>query len=58
MIEPKPEIPVGKTLGEIEKSVVLTTLDKNDNNRTKTAEVLGVSRRWLQYRLKDWGISS
>ena len=58
MIEPKPEIPVGKTLEEIEKSVVLTTLDKNDNNRTKTAEVLGVSRRWLQYRLKDWGISS
>lgn len=58
LTEPPPPIAIGQTLEEIEKSVVLTTLDKNDNNRTKTAEVLGVSRRWLQYRLKDWGIGS
>jgi Nif-specific regulatory protein len=58
MTSPQPQIAIGQTLEEIEKSVVLTTLDKNDNNRTKTAEILGVSRRWLQYRLKDWGIGS
>jgi len=58
MTESQPQIAIGQTLEEIEKSVVLTTLDKNDNNRTKTAEILGVSRRWLQYRLKDWGIGS
>jgi Nif-specific regulatory protein len=58
MTQARPQIEIGQTLEEIEKSVVLSTLDKNDNNRTKTAEVLGVSRRWLQYRLKDWGIGS
>jgi Nif-specific regulatory protein len=58
MTEEQPQIAIGQTLEEIEKSVVLSTLNKNDNNRTKTAEVLGVSRRWLQYRLKDWGIGS
>lgn len=58
MAEPQRQVEIGQTLEEIEKSVVLSTLDKNDNNRTKTAEVLGVSRRWLQYRLKDWGIGS
>lgn len=57
LTEPQPQIPIGQTLEEIEKSVVLSTLERNDNNRTKTAEVLGVSRRWLQYRLKDWGVA-
>lgn len=57
MSEPQAPLPIGQTLEEIEKSVVLTTLERNDNNRTKTAGVLGVSRRWLQYRLKDWGFA-
>lgn len=54
----QPAISIGQTLEEIEKSVVLSTLEKNNNNRTKTAEILGISRRWLQYRLKDWGMGS
>ncbi|MFQ5583197.1 MAG: sigma-54 interaction domain-containing protein [Calditrichia bacterium] len=51
-------IPLGKTLEEIEKFAVLQTLEMCSQNRTKTAEILGVSRRWLQYRLKEWGIIS
>lgn len=47
---------IGKPLKEIEKFVILETLKQAGNNRTKTAEILDVSRRWLQYRLKEWGI--
>jgi Nif-specific regulatory protein len=53
----KPEADlVGKPLKEIEKHYILQTLELTGNNRTKAAEILDVSRRWLQYRLKEWGI--
>jgi len=56
LTRPRPAIMVGKTLKEIEKEVVLQTLQMTGNNRTRTAEILGVSRRWLQYQLKKWGV--
>ena len=43
-------------LKDIEKEIVLRTLRECDGNRTKTAHILGVSRRWLQYQLKNWDI--
>jgi len=42
----------GVTLKDFNKRLVLKTLSENDNNKTKAAEILGVSRRWLQYQLK------
>jgi DNA-binding NtrC family response regulator len=42
------------TVAEMEQKFVLKTLTDMDGNRTKTADQLGVSLRWLQYRLKDW----
>lgn len=53
---PRPATIFGKTLKEIEKHAVLQTLEMTGNNRTRTAEILGVSRRWLQYQLKKWGL--
>ncbi len=50
------QIPVGKTLKEINKFAILKTLEMVNGNRTKAAEILGVSRRWLQYQLKEWGL--
>ncbi len=47
---------IGKPLKEIEKHAILKTLEVAENNRTKAAQMLNVSRRWLQYRLKEWGI--
>ena len=44
----------GLTLGEFEQRMVEKTLREMGGNRTKTAEKLGVSLRWLQYRLKEW----
>jgi Nif-specific regulatory protein len=47
-------LPNSMTLEEIERQIIETTLDEMDGNRRRTAEKLGVSLRWLQYRLKDW----
>jgi Nif-specific regulatory protein len=50
------QLPLGKTLDEINKFAIIKTIEMLGNNRSKAAKVLGVSRRWLQYRLKDWGM--
>jgi DNA-binding NtrC family response regulator len=42
------------TLEEFERMLVERTLSEMEGNRTRTAERLGVSLRWLQYRLKEW----
>lgn len=46
----------GTTLKEMEKHLILSTLKQCEGNRTKTAEALGISRRSLQMKLKEYGI--
>ncbi len=48
----------GQTLDEFERKLVEKTLAETGGNRTRTAEKLGVSLRWLQYRIKEWGDES
>jgi Nif-specific regulatory protein len=45
-----------KSLKEQEREIVLKTLDECEGNKTKTAEVLGVSLRWLHYKLNEWQV--
>ncbi|HTY35531.1 MAG TPA: sigma 54-interacting transcriptional regulator [Bacteroidota bacterium] len=45
----------GLTLDDLERQIIESTLAELKGNRTRTAERLGVSLRWLQYRLKEWG---
>jgi Nif-specific regulatory protein len=47
-----------KTLKEIEKDVVLKTLEEEGGNKTRTADVLGVSLRWLHYKLNEWDVTN
>ncbi|MBN1397726.1 MAG: sigma-54-dependent Fis family transcriptional regulator [Bacteroidetes bacterium] len=47
-------LPNSMTLEEIERQIIEATLEDLDGNRRRTAEKLGVSLRWLQYRLKEW----
>lgn len=47
-------LPNSMTLDKIERQIIEATLDEMDGNRRRTAEKLGVSLRWLQYRLKEW----
>lgn len=49
---------VGMTLQELEKKLIIETLAAQNNNRTKTAEVLGISIRTLRNKLNEFSISS
>ncbi|MDB4973727.1 MAG: hypothetical protein JWN48_2068 [Myxococcaceae bacterium] len=46
----------GVTLAEVERYVIMKTLDSVDGSRHRAADILGISRRTLQYRLQEWGI--
>ncbi len=47
-----------RLLAEIEKSAILEALAQNRGERRATARQLGISLRTLQYRLKEYGVSS
>ncbi|WP_412062386.1 sigma-54 interaction domain-containing protein [Rubrivirga sp. IMCC45206] len=49
-----PDIEAGMTMKEVERLAVERTLAASDGNVSATARTLGVSRRWIQYRLKEW----
>ncbi|MCA1960417.1 MAG: sigma-54 dependent transcriptional regulator [Desulfomonile sp.] len=46
----------GMTIKEMERELILKTLEENDSNRSRTARILGITRRTLQHKLKDYGI--
>lgn len=37
--------------------MTLRTLDETGGNRARAAEILGISRRTLQLKLKDYGMN-
>ena len=45
------------TLKEVEKELIIKYLIQNKGNRTKTAEILGISRRSLQNKIKEYQIN-
>jgi two-component system, response regulator FlrC len=47
---------VGQTISEVEKKLVLETLDNCLGNRTHAAHILGISIRTLRNKLKQYGI--
>ena len=49
-------IRVGMTLAEAEKRLIQQTLTQLTSNRTEAARLLGISRRSLQYKLKEYGL--
>jgi len=48
--------PIGTTLEEVEKSAILTTLAREDGNKSKTAKTLGIHRRTLHKKLRDYNM--
>jgi DNA-binding NtrC family response regulator len=46
---------VGTTVGEAEKLLILKTLESTSNNKTKAAEILGISLKTLHNKLKEYG---
>ena len=45
-----------KTLYEVEKLAILKMLSKTNNNKSETARLLGIARRTLHLKLKDYGV--
>jgi DNA-binding NtrC family response regulator len=39
-----------------EKQMIISALDKSNQNRTKAAQLLGISRRTLQNKIKEYGL--
>ena len=51
-------IPANATLNEAEKIIILQTLAANKNNKSKTADLLGIGRKTLHRKLEEYGINS
>ena len=46
---------VGTTVEEAEKLLILKTLQATNNNKTRAAEILGISLKTLHNKLKEYG---
>lgn len=46
----------GKSLKEVEQQMILRTLEDANGNRTHAADILGISRRTLQLKLKKYNL--
>jgi DNA-binding NtrC family response regulator len=49
------EVRVGSTVGEAERLLILRTLEATGQNKTRAAEILGVSQKTLHNKLKAYG---
>ncbi len=48
----------GISMAEVERVAILKTLDAVGGSTAKAAEMLGISRRKIQYRLREWGMQA
>ena len=55
--ESRIDLTPGRSLKEVEKVLILRTLEETGGNRTHAARILGISRRTLQLKLKEYGIN-
>ena len=51
-------IPYGISLEEMERALIVKTLAETGGNRTRAAEILGINRRTLQNKLKEYGLNT
>lgn len=49
------QLRVGTTVDEAEKALILRTLEHTRNNKTRAAEILGISLKTLHNKLKEYG---
>jgi DNA-binding NtrC family response regulator len=52
--KPEIQLQLGTPLAEIEKEIILKTLDQMDNNKTHAAKVLGISLKTLHNKLNEY----
>src|SRR4029450_7733910 len=49
------KFPIGTTVEAMERELILQTLAATGNNKTRAAELLGISLETLQHKLKETG---
>src|SRR5277367_5342370 len=57
-LEPSPnavQVEVGTTVDEAERRLILKTLESTQNNKTRAAEILGISLKTMHNKLKEYG---
>jgi two-component system NtrC family response regulator len=47
-----------ESVDELEKKLIVESMEKTQDNQTKAAEILGISERMLRYKLKKYGLKS
>ncbi|MGC9291101.1 MAG: sigma-54-dependent transcriptional regulator [Acidobacteriaceae bacterium] len=63
-LQPVPEsadhvsVTVGTTVDAVERLLILKTLESTGNNKTRAAEVLGISLKTLHNKLKEYGCAT
>ena len=50
-------LPSGISLQEVERTLILKTLEDTGGNRSRAAEILGINRRTLQNKLREYEIN-
>jgi DNA-binding NtrC family response regulator len=48
-------LPIGTTVDDAEKGLILRTLEHTRQNKTRAADILGISPKTLQNKLKEYG---
>lgn len=51
-------VPVGSTIEQAERALIELTLDHTKHNKTRAAEILGISQKTLFNKLKEYGAQS
>ncbi|MEO8372943.1 MAG: helix-turn-helix domain-containing protein, partial [Candidatus Solibacter sp.] len=49
------KFPIGTTVENAEKGLILRTLEHTRNNKTRAADILGISLKTLHNKLKEYG---
>jgi DNA-binding NtrC family response regulator len=49
---------VGTTVEEAERQLIMKTLEATNNNKTRAAEILGISLKTLHNKLKEYGAAA
>lgn len=52
-----PQVLVGRTIGDVEKELIINTLDHCLGNRTQAANILGISIRTLRNKLNEYEVA-
>lgn len=53
---PAPAVAVGTSMRELERHLLESTLEITGGNRTRTAEILGVSLRTIRNKIREYGL--